>query len=399
MGSLVVIHGTGVRAAAYDATFEVASAKVRLARGETLKPARCYWGDAGANLPKDPLCLPREIDYRGVGLVKSDISAEDWAVLYDDPMRELEQLPVTGAGRGKSEIQELAGHIRTVAASAALVEALDEIAASAEWEPARTTVVNDAAFLPAVQRAPSDSTRFRATVARAIVAEMTRRLLSAARPVPDDELRGAWLNLIVDLLRPSGEPATMLDSRGVGEVKQRVAGALGWGAQWLAAGFVERKRMVESETIGAVVGDIVRYQAPRGGDAIREIVVKSIRGAEKPRYILAHSLGSVAAVDTLVLEKDLEVERLITIGSPAGVFYELNALYSLSNADRLPEHFPKWTNIYDPRDLISYIAHRTFHYDDRISDVPHESGQPLAAAHSAYWASRRAWASIWKVIP
>lgn len=397
MGSLVVVHGTGVRKDSYDATFKVVSTKLGLAR-KNIEPVYCYWGDVGANLPENPLCLPRDADYRGAGLTATDIHAESWAILYENPLIELETFPQSAASRGKSDMAMLAAQVRTAEPSPQLLESLQALAADGYWKPARDYVVNSAAFLPAVQRTPDDATNFCTVVARAIVAWITRQLLLATRPTPPDDIRDLWVGLTVQALSPTSA-AAILGTRGIPEIKQKIGSFFGWGAQWLAAGFAERKRMVETAAIGAVIGDIILYQAARGGEGIRQRVINAIRNAPKPRYVLAHSLGSVAAVDTLVLQPDLEVEHLITIGSPAAVFYELNALCSRTRDEKLPEHFPKWTNIFDPKDLISYIAHRTFHDDPRIDDKPHESGQPLIAAHCAYWASDKAWKHIWEIIP
>ena len=44
MASILFVHGTGVRKASYDATFEIVSEKVRGSRPEWTVE-RCYWGD------------------------------------------------------------------------------------------------------------------------------------------------------------------------------------------------------------------------------------------------------------------------------------------------------------------------------------------------------------------
>lgn len=128
-------------------------------------------------------------------------------------------------------------------------------------------------------------------------------------------------------------------------------------------------------------------------------MLTSTQSADGSAIVLAHSLGSVAAVDVLVQQAGLDLAQLITIGSPAALFHETNALVSLPRQDVLPAHFPQWLNIYDPRDLISYLAKPVFHEDRRVADHSHESGQPLIAAHSAYWASDVVWSMIGKVIP
>lgn len=397
MSSLIVIHGTGVREDAYKNTLKVVGSKLYLARDST-KAVSCYWGAVGANLPEKPLCLPPGSDRAVTGLVESDITIEGWEALYENPYGELQAFRASDVGASRSEVAELSDHIRSVAPSENLKASLTKVLPVAAWEEARKSVVGRENFDRALDSAGSNSGSLRAVVARAIVAKMTQDALTEGRPVPADELRDQWVALTYDLLRPSGEPVSGMDSRGLAEIKSKLGGVLGWGGQWLAAGFAERKRMAEAATIAPVVGDIILYQSPRGENIRREIR-NAIQNAPKPRYVLAHSLGSVAAVDTLVLQEDSEVDHLFTIGSPAPLFYELNALVSRERGEALPEHFPKWTNIYDPKDLISYVAKATFKGDDRINDEVHLSGQPLLAAHSAYWASDKAWAYLWKVIP
>ncbi|MCF2435295.1 hypothetical protein LV779_14315 [Streptomyces thinghirensis] len=49
----------------------------------------------------------------------------------------------------------------------------------------------------------------------------------------------------------------------------------------------------------------------------------------------------------------------------------------------LPDHFPDWLNLYDPRDLLGYLGGDLF--PGRVTDIAVDSRQPFPAAHSAYW--------------
>ena len=73
-----------------------------------------------------------------------------------------------------------------------------------------------------------------------------------------------------------------------------------------------------------------------------------------------HSLGGVACVDLLVEAALPQVELLVTVGSQAPFFYEIDALQSLRFGVPLPEHFPRWLNVYDLRDFLSYVAAGVF---------------------------------------
>ncbi|MGH7471395.1 MAG: hypothetical protein ACRENP_25885 [Longimicrobiales bacterium] len=77
-----------------------------------------------------------------------------------------------------------------------------------------------------------------------------------------------------------------------------------------------------------MVGDILLYQCR--GHRIRDFLSRRIREVTPPVVILAHSLGGVAAVDLLVQDDLSErVALLVTAGSQAPYFYEINALASL----------------------------------------------------------------------
>jgi hypothetical protein len=116
-------------------------------------------------------------------------------------------------------------------------------------------------------------------------------------------------------------------------------------------------------------------------------------GKHSASIVFAHSLGGVAAVDWLATEKR-DVDCLITIGSQAPYFYELNALVSRSFGEGLPDYFPKkWLNFYDRADLLSYQGKDIF--PGSIEDCEVDSGQPFPESHSAYLQNDE---QVWKKI-
>jgi pimeloyl-ACP methyl ester carboxylesterase len=145
------------------------------------------------------------------------------------------------------------------------------------------------------------------------------------------------------------------------------------------------------------VGDVLLYQSR--GESIRRRIRESM--PEKgPVVLLGHSLGGVACVDLLVQAELPQVELLITVGSQAPFFYEMDALPSLQFGHPLPHHFPRWLNVYDPRDFLSYVASPVFTASARgISDVRVDNRQPFARAHSAYWANPQTWDAIAPALP
>jgi pimeloyl-ACP methyl ester carboxylesterase len=146
-------------------------------------------------------------------------------------------------------------------------------------------------------------------------------------------------------------------------------------------------------------GDIMIYQAK--GKKIREFIRDQIEHeqVEPPVVLLAHSLGGIACVD-LLIEHDLrdKVKCLITVGSQAPFFYEIDALQTLSYGEPLPDHFPKWLNIYDLRDFLSYVGNCEGLFPGKMTDVQVDNRQPFPEAHGAYWANKQTWNEIKKVL-
>jgi hypothetical protein len=92
----------------------------------------------------------------------------------------------------------------------------------------------------------------------------------------------------------------------------------------------------------------------------------------------------VACVDLLAETATPAVSRLITAGSQAPYFYELDALVSRMFGAGLGENFTQgWLNFYDPNDFLSYLAAGVFR--GRAVDRVVHSGQPFPESHGAYW--------------
>ncbi len=76
----------------------------------------------------------------------------------------------------------------------------------------------------------------------------------------------------------------------------------------------------------------------------------------RPRIIIAHSLGSVAAYETLWHYPRLEVELLITVGSPLAFpdrIFPLLQPPPIDNKGSKPPGVRRWINIADPGDLVA----------------------------------------------
>ncbi len=89
--------------------------------------------------------------------------------------------------------------------------------------------------------------------------------------------------------------------------------------------------------------------------AVRDTVADTITTA-RPRVLLAHSLGSVVAYETLWARPDLPVELLVTLGSPLGmpdVVFDRLQPGPTQGRGRRPPGVRRWINIADPGDIIA----------------------------------------------
>ncbi|MGN9837821.1 hypothetical protein ACTMTI_06845 [Nonomuraea sp. H19] len=127
------------------------------------------------------------------------------------------------------------------------------------------------------------------------------------------------------------------------------------GLDWLA-----RRRGVPVKLLARIMVAFVRevhaYLAlPERRGPARAQVAEAIR-EHRPRVVLAHSLGSVVAYEALHTYPDLEVELLVTLGSPLGlpgaVFDKLEPGPVDGNGLR-PPGVGRWVNLADPGDFVA----------------------------------------------
>jgi pimeloyl-ACP methyl ester carboxylesterase len=132
--------------------------------------------------------------------------------------------------------------------------------------------------------------------------------------------------------------------------------------------------------------------------AVAEAVGTAVREAAAGRdgttglrvTVVGHSLGGVAAVDLLARGPVPGVDTLVTVGSQAPYLYELDVLPALRYGQPLPDTFPRWVNVYDPRDALAFRAEGVFPGTPagRVRDVMLDSHVPFPRAHSAYFSHR-----------
>jgi len=171
-----------------------------------------------------------------------------------------------------------------------------------------------------------------------------------------------------------------------------------------------RGRLTDEATLP--VGDILLYQAR--GEEIRRSIADAILAAdaaaradlkegESSRLaVVAHSLGGIAAADLLASDRTKPpgqrrldcVELLATLGSQTPFLYEIGALSSLRYGKGLPESFPRWLNIYDLADFLSYVGHNDKVFGEKVEDLQVFSRQPFPASHGAYFRNPAVWQTI-----
>ncbi|MFD8161046.1 hypothetical protein [Streptomyces malaysiensis] len=148
------------------------------------------------------------------------------------------------------------------------------------------------------------------------------------------------------------------------------------------------------------LGDVLVYQRHR--EAIHARVRQSIdsvdpalgRTSDRPVRVAAHSLGGVIAVDMATAAAPLWTSSLVTFGSQAAFLHACDPRggqilpYSGSRPVVLPPSLARWTNLWEPLDMLAFVAAGVFQLHDGSAPVdicvPHPASTGLWT-HSAYW--------------
>ncbi|WP_217145986.1 hypothetical protein [Streptomyces sp. AC627_RSS907] len=373
MTAVVFIHGTGVREPGFSALAGRFSAGVTALRGG-LRIVPYYWGgEHGATLAADGASLP-PASGTSRGPAAPDTADDDtaaWAALYADPYAELALAAAAETPAAELPPGSLPPDWHIRARLAALAAEGD--APAADLGPGLARAATGLAAHPllgaaAAALAPDDLAHL---AARSLTAQVIADALESDAPLVPS---GATRDDATDrLARALGAPP-LGGERGVRSLALRVAGSA-------ASRAVVRRRRALTEAAHPAAGDVLRYLSR--GEAVRAGLRTLLAGLEPPVAIVAHSLGGIIALDTLVLTPLPQVRLLVTAGSQGPFLYESGSLPSLEHPAPLPDHVPDWLNLYDPRDLLSYLGAGLF--PGRVTDVAVDSRQPFPAAHSAYW--------------
>lgn len=387
----VFVHGTGVRRERFNDLFRW----VRQGLEDRFQDAEVvpyYWGDSfGSTLGAGGSSIPGMATTRGAG-DPEEVDVAEWLLLLTDPLCELRVLAALGTadeGLGMPGLQsagdrvanclrelprdlsdglynedELTCLLRDIGLIDDYGSALDELADSDEFRDA-SAVVHDEVSAAELTTA----------VGRAVVALLLAGAGDAVVCTGDERDR------MVDLL--SGR----IGGTARGPALRASGVLVKLGLRFTPQSVLDRKRGQATSAGASAVGDILRYQA-RGGP-LRDDLARLIAESPEPPVVIGHSLGGVAVVDALALaairQEPLRVRLLVTVGSQAPFLHELGALAGLPPGATLPPDFPRWLNIYDRRDLLSYLATPVFPGDSRVTDHEVRSRQPFPVSHSAYW--------------
>ncbi len=398
MTTVIFVHGISVREPVFSATFKQIKQEL-LKELPHLTVVPCAWGDSlGAKLNADGVSIPLYDSTRNDHqATQPNENIIRWLQLYQDPLYELRLLSLkTPAAQdfipGQEEPSEILDQrVKQFQPSDELQIKLQECGIGDVFLGASQNVVKSLAYQEALATISDTLTEYRDAIARAIIAESIAICEQQGKFAPilqDSTLR--------DDVVTSLSNEIYYAEAGIGDwLKEQILKLV----QPLATNHLKRKRGVISDITYPAVGDILLYQGR--GEKIRDLIYKYIQDAEPPVVLLAHSLGGIACVDLLVQqvlnEEEVikKVELLITVGSQAPYFYELNALQSLEfNSDinqRLPEGFPDWINIYDLQDFLSYMGGTIF---PNVQDILVDNKQPFPQSHGAYWSNKATWKAI-----
>lgn len=405
MGSIIFVHGTGVRGNAYQTTFDqiekklntLKSSKPRLSSWNLIS---CLWGDqCGVKLHLEGKSLP---NYKGAASNQKPGDVMVWWLLYQDPEMEMRVweatektsvlIPPGSIPKWKTYDRKITNFSPTPELESLLIDSdINDY-----WKEAREELLKrGGSYERAIQTIMTDQDfqSFSRLFARALVARATILAQVAGKAVPtvamrDEVVTKMTFELGIPTMGLRSWSATMVNEASIAWSNTVELLKVNVGLSLTYAGIISRDTIHDVSFRPS--GDILFYQAR--GQKIRDFIRKRIDAAEKPIVLLAHSLGGIACVDLMIDQELPEVKGLITAGSQAPVLYEMNALSQLEAGQPLPGYFPDWLNIYDLSDLLSYPAAEVF--APKATDKRIYSGLPYLQAHSGYWSSPEVWDSI-----
>lgn len=161
--------------------------------------------------------------------------------------------------------------------------------------------------------------------------------------------------------------------------------------------------------ISTTLGDIMTYQ--RQPDRVQETLRKALADnapgcgtKERPIHVIAHSLGGVIAFDAAMNpvseDERLWIKSFVTFGSQAAFFHIVDPRtpelkeYRSDAPVKLHPSIGRWTNLWNPMDLLAFTAGTVFRMSDGgtpedicVEATGSELVSEKAWTHSIYWES------------
>lgn len=259
------------------------------------------------------------------------------------------------------------------------------------------------------------------SLGRDVVPELLGGIRLAGGPVPEpDEVGVAFYG---DLFRPRGtragaEPpydegdietdeefdllmawwaeAARIDPTVPGPDQTGTRGPVGWAASRAlrlntvraALDALTGARCLRGVLDRALIGSLKQLAGYLTDDGVRRAARARLaaRITSGTRVVVAHSLGSVVAYETLCdpeLNGDWDVRTLVTLGSPLGMrALVLDRLDPAAEDGRAvwPKPLRSWTNIADATDIVAVVRDLRPAFGDLVTDVPVHNGSHMHEA-------------------
>lgn len=419
MTVVIFVHGIGGRKENYDITYQKIKNIIK-ARKPQVEVKPCLWGEeenCGAKLLAHGASIP---DYQETGGTKykteEEILEETWKELYKDPFWEIRLLGYRAdADIDFSEEEEPSNTINEFVnnlTNPELQTQMEEYGVYRFLKQAFELVMELDIYyrwLETISYPLSEEYSAFARMTVAISIMWLKELNLTAPILWDTEIRDNAVDCIVKVLTKDTQPkalrlkwiAKFLEDKTT-SIQGLMSGLSGLITDHNMTPYMRKRRGAITDFTYPMAGDILVYQYHKRGQKIRNFIQHQIESQKEPVILLAHSLGGVACVELLVEKlregKDFsQVKLLVTVGSQAPFFYEINALNRFPFGEALPKGFPKWLNIYDLNDILSYVGKKIF--PEHIEDVPVGNKKPLLEshllkAHDGYWDNKDTWKAI-----
>ncbi|MBY8847139.1 hypothetical protein [Streptomyces sp. SP2-10] len=390
-GSLVFVHGTGVREGLQQTLDRVRKGTSRLGLPSESVSGPPWGQEIGpADLDVTPILPEPSAGTRTAAAFEthesSDTDVATWGLLVDDPLLELRILAVAPS-------EERGIVVDAQSAEVELQQRMDEAevtqaalqAAGVTTEELRSamTFIRDSDALIGAAQAVGDACdgELLEAVSRSVVACILHTQRTTAPPrLSSIAVSGDQRTQLVTALGDAlfGAAARPLVTRNLWKAIGPLALRLG-----TAKGRENRAKFMDP--FSDFIRDVAFYL--RRGESVRSYLATAISAlpSNGPVVVVGHSLGGIAMVDLLSGDNAPHVDLLVTVGSQSPYLYLLDSLESLRpGEDAKP--FTPWLNIYSQADFLSFRVAPVFAGVDGIFDEEVDSGVPFPESHSAYWA-------------